>query len=136
MAGTTPGYIATTLRTTTTATGCVVPIPRPAGASTVRATASTVVATAAPGPAAGAGSSAMGSSTADPTSRPAPSVTESRLAHPHFDLYGDVTVYERDGRCIATADLGEDSRDVGVGDTPQEAVGLRCGGWVSCTRAR
>jgi hypothetical protein len=25
---------------------------------------------------------------------------------------------ERDGRCMATADLGEDSRDVGVGDTP------------------
>jgi len=34
----------------------------------------------------------------------------------------DVTVYERDGRYLATADLAEDSRDVGVGDTPQEAV--------------
>ena len=34
----------------------------------------------------------------------------------------DVTVHERDGRYMATADLAEDSRDVGVGDTPQEAV--------------
>ena len=33
-----------------------------------------------------------------------------------------VTVHERDGRYMATADLGEDSRDAGVGDTPQEAV--------------
>mgnify|MGYP002063920587 CR=1 FL=1 len=30
--------------------------------------------------------------------------------------------WERDGRYMATADLCEDSRDVGVGDTPQEAV--------------
>lgn len=45
-----------------------------------------------------------------------------RLIHPALDFYVDVTVHERDGRWMATADLGEDSRDVGVGDTPQEAV--------------
>jgi hypothetical protein len=33
----------------------------------------------------------------------------------------DLTVHERDGRYMATADLAEDSRDVGVGDTPHEA---------------
>ena len=33
-----------------------------------------------------------------------------------------LTVHERDGRYMATADLGEDSRDVGVGNTPQEAA--------------
>ena len=44
------------------------------------------------------------------------------LAHTELDLWIDVTVHERDGRYMATADLGEDSRDVGVGDTPQEAV--------------
>ena len=45
-----------------------------------------------------------------------------RLSHPALDFYIDVTVHERDGRFMATADLGEDSRDVGMGDTPQEAV--------------
>ena len=33
-----------------------------------------------------------------------------------------VEIHERDGRYMATADLGEDSRDVGAGDTPEEAV--------------
>ena len=45
-----------------------------------------------------------------------------RLTHPDLDFYVDVTVHERDGRFMATADLAEDSRDVGVGDTPQEAL--------------
>jgi hypothetical protein len=45
-----------------------------------------------------------------------------RLTHPDLDLYVDVALHERDGRYMATADLGEDSRDVGVADTPQEAV--------------
>jgi hypothetical protein len=45
-----------------------------------------------------------------------------RLTYPDLDFWVDVTVHERDGRYMATADLGEDSRDVGVGDTPQEAV--------------
>ena len=45
-----------------------------------------------------------------------------RLAHPALDFHVDVTVHERDGRYMATADLAEDSRDVGVGDTRQEAV--------------
>jgi hypothetical protein len=49
-------------------------------------------------------------------------VTELRLNHPDLGFYVDVTVHERDGRNMATADLGEDSRDVGVGDAPQEAV--------------
>ena len=46
-------------------------------------------------------------------------MTDYCLTHPRFDFYVDVTVHERDGRYMATADLGEDSRDVGVGDTPQ-----------------
>ena len=45
-----------------------------------------------------------------------------RLTRPDLDFYVEVTVHERDGRYMATADLGEDSRDVGVGDSPQEAV--------------
>lgn len=45
-----------------------------------------------------------------------------RLHHPDLGFYVDVTVRERDGRYIAAADLAEDSRDVGVGDPPQEAV--------------
>jgi hypothetical protein len=45
-----------------------------------------------------------------------------RLTHPALDFYVDVTVHERDGRYMATVNLREDSRDVGVGDTPQEAV--------------
>ena len=34
----------------------------------------------------------------------------------------DVTVHERDRRFMATADLGEGSRDIGIGDTPRQAV--------------
>ena len=45
-----------------------------------------------------------------------------RLIHPDLDFYIDVAVYERDGRYMATADLAEDSRDIGVGNTPREAV--------------
>ena len=45
-----------------------------------------------------------------------------RLTHPDLDFWVDVTIHERDGRRMATADLAEDSRDVGVEDTPQEAV--------------
>jgi len=45
-----------------------------------------------------------------------------RLTHPDLDFWAEFTVHERDGRYMATADLAEDSRDVGVGDTPQEAV--------------
>ena len=44
------------------------------------------------------------------------------LTPPRLDFWVAVTVHERDGRYMATADLGEDSRDVGVGDTPQEVV--------------
>ena len=44
------------------------------------------------------------------------------LIHPRLDFWVTVEVWERHGRFMATADLGEDSRDVGVGDTPQEAV--------------
>ena len=42
--------------------------------------------------------------------------------HPRLDFCVTVEIHERDGRFRATADLAEDSRDVGVGDTPQEAV--------------
>ena len=49
-------------------------------------------------------------------------VTELRLTHPRLHFYVDVTVHERGGRFMATADLAEDSRDLGVGETPQEAV--------------
>lgn len=45
-----------------------------------------------------------------------------RLTHPGLDFWVDVTVHERDGRHMATADLAEDSRDVGTGDTLPEAV--------------
>jgi hypothetical protein len=44
------------------------------------------------------------------------------LTHPKLDFWVTVELHERDGRFMATADLGEDSRDIGVGDTPQEAV--------------
>jgi hypothetical protein len=37
-----------------------------------------------------------------------------RLTHPDLDFYVDVTVHERDGRFMSTADLAE--------NTPQEAV--------------
>ncbi|MFO7532347.1 MAG: hypothetical protein R6W93_07770 [Candidatus Limnocylindrales bacterium] len=49
-------------------------------------------------------------------------MTELRITHVDLDFHVDVTVHERDGRCMVTADLGEDSQDVGVGDTVQEAV--------------
>ena len=44
--------------------------------------------------------------------------------HPptRLDFWVTVEIHERDGRDMATTDLGEDSQDVGVGDTPQEAV--------------
>jgi hypothetical protein len=45
-----------------------------------------------------------------------------RLTHRDLDFHVDVTVHECDGRFMATAESGEDSRDVGVGDAPQEAV--------------
>ena len=45
-----------------------------------------------------------------------------RLTHPDLDFWVTVEVHERDGRYMATADVGEDSQDVGVGDTAQEAV--------------
>ena len=41
-------------------------------------------------------------------------VTQLHLTHPDLDLYVDVTVHERGGRNMATADLAEDSRDVGA----------------------
>ena len=44
------------------------------------------------------------------------------LTHPRLDFWVTVEVWERDGRYMATADLGEDSRDVGVGGTRQAAV--------------
>ena len=44
------------------------------------------------------------------------------LTHPRLDSWVTVEIHERDGRYMATADLAEDSHDVGVGDTPQEAV--------------
>jgi hypothetical protein len=56
------------------------------------------------------------------TARPAPRVKHLHLTHPRLDFWVTVEVWGRDGRYMATADLGEDSRDVGVGDTPQEAV--------------
>ena len=49
-------------------------------------------------------------------------MTELQLTHTALDFWVDVTVRERDGRYMATADLGEDSRDVRIGDTSQEAV--------------
>lgn len=45
------------------------------------------------------------------------------LSQPRLDFWVTVEIRERDGRYMATADLAEDSRDVGVGDTAQEAVG-------------
>jgi len=46
----------------------------------------------------------------------------SRPTQPDLDFHVDVEIRERGGRFMATADLGEDSRDIGVGDTPREAV--------------
>jgi len=48
-----------------------------------------------------------------------------RFTHPDLDFYVDVTVHDRAGRYMAAVDMAEDSRDVGVGDTPQEAVRRR-----------
>ncbi len=45
-----------------------------------------------------------------------------RLLRSDLDFRVNVTLHERDGRYMATADFAEDSRDVGVGDTRQEAV--------------
>jgi hypothetical protein len=42
--------------------------------------------------------------------------------HPRLEFWVTVVIHEREARDMATADLGEDSRDVGVGDTPKEAV--------------
>ena len=54
---------------------------------------------------------------------PATGAPENLLAVFWDDLVmRDRPVDERDGRFLATADLAEDSRDVGVGDTPTEAV--------------
>ena len=44
------------------------------------------------------------------------------LTHPRLDSWVTVEIHEREERFMATADLGEDSRDIGIGDTPQEAV--------------
>ena len=44
------------------------------------------------------------------------------LTHPGLDFWVTVEIHEREGSYVATADLGEESRDVGVGDTPREAV--------------
>jgi hypothetical protein len=44
------------------------------------------------------------------------------LTHPGLDFWVTVESHKRDGRYMAAADLAEDSRDLGVGDTPQEAV--------------
>jgi hypothetical protein len=49
-------------------------------------------------------------------------VKHIHLTQPRLEFWVTVEVRERDGRYMATADLGEDSRDVGVADTPQEAV--------------
>jgi hypothetical protein len=45
-----------------------------------------------------------------------------RLTHPALTFHVGASVHERDGRFMATADLAEDSRDVGVGSTGQESV--------------
>ena len=45
-----------------------------------------------------------------------------RLTHPAFDFWVDVAAHERDERFMATAALGEDSRNVRVEGTPHEAV--------------
>ena len=45
-----------------------------------------------------------------------------RLTHPRLDFWVTVEIHGRDGRFKATAHLAEESRDVGVGDTPQKAV--------------
>ena len=44
------------------------------------------------------------------------------LTHTDLGFWVDVKVHERDGRYMATTDLAEDSRDVGLGSTGQEAV--------------
>ena len=44
------------------------------------------------------------------------------LSHSDLDFWVDVTVHERDGRYMATADLAEGTRDIGTGDAPRQAV--------------
>jgi hypothetical protein len=39
------------------------------------------------------------------------------LTHPSLDFWVTVEIHERDGRYMATADLAEDSRDVGPSAT-------------------
>ena len=59
-----------------------------------------------------------------PPSPPILSVNQAnlRLLRSDLDFRVDVTLHERDRRYMATADFAEDSRDVGVGGTAQEAV--------------
>jgi hypothetical protein len=61
-----------------------------------------------------------------------------RVTHPALDMLVDVIVHELDRRYMATADLGEGSRDVGVGDMAQEAVrfALRSSGEPYATTSR
>ena len=44
------------------------------------------------------------------------------LTHPRLDNWVIVELHQRDGRFMATVDLADDSHDVGLGDTSQEAV--------------
>jgi len=37
------------------------------------------------------------------------------LTHPRLDFWVTVEIHERDGHYMATADLAEDSRDIGSG---------------------
>ncbi len=49
-----------------------------------------------------------------------------RVTHPGLAIWVDVTVHERDGRHKATADLAEDSRDIGPsGARHKRRSGLR-----------
>ena len=56
------------------------------------------------------------------SARPDPPRRAFSRSHHHQIVSMAAMVHERNGRHTATADLAEDSRDVGVGDTPQEAV--------------
>ena len=84
----------------------------------------TGLAAASAGTAAGASPATAGTESVGPSAatRPAPRVKHLHPCHPHLDFRVTVEVWERDGRYMATADLGDDSRSVGVGDTLQEAV--------------
>ena len=46
----------------------------------------------------------------------------NRLTHFARDFRVDVTTHERDWRYTAIVDVGVDSRGIGVGETPHEAV--------------